>query len=152
MKKYLVQLTEEQRQALQQLTGSGVAPARKIMHAQILLKADSSEAGPAWSDEQIQQTFEVGLSTVERVRKRFVEKGLDEALNRRPQPERPEKRILNGKHEAYLVALSCSEKPEGYARWSVRLLAHKMVELEYVEQVGRETIRLALKKMNSNPG
>lgn len=152
MKKYLVQLTEEHRQALRQLIGSGTAPARKIMHAQILLKADSSASGPAWSDEEIQQTFEVGLSTVERVRKRFVEKGLEDALNRRPQPERPEKRILNGKHEAYLIALSCSEKPKDAARWSVRLLAHKMVELEYIEQVGRETIRRALKKMNSNPG
>jgi transposase len=152
MKKYLVQLNEEQRQALKQLIKSGVAPARKIMHAQILLKADSSATGPAWSDEQIQQTFEVGLSTVERVRKRFVEQGFDEALNRRPQPERPAKRILTGKHEAYLIALSCSEKPEGHARWSVRLLAHKMVEVGYVEQVGRETLRQALKKMNSNPG
>jgi len=96
MKKYIVQLTEEQRQALKQLIGSGVAPARKIMHAQILLKADSGQAGPAWSDEQIQQTFGVGLSTVERVRKRFVEHGLDQALNRRPQPQRPEKRQVNG--------------------------------------------------------
>lgn len=148
MKKYIVQLSEEQRQALKQLIASGVAPARKIMHAQILLKADSSQSGQAWSDEQIQQTFEVGLSTVERVRKRFVEHGLENALNRRPQPERPEKRILNGNHEAYLIALSCSQKPEGYAQWSVRLLAHKMVELGYVEQVGRETIRTALKKMN----
>lgn len=152
MKKYSVQLSEEQRQSLKHLIGSGTAPARKIMHAQILLKADSSETGPAWSDEQIQQTFEVGLSTVERVRKRFAEKGFDDALNRRPQPERPEKRILNGKHEAYLIALSCSEKPAGFDRWSVRLLAHKMVELEYVEHVGRETIRVALKKMNSNRG
>lgn len=148
MKKYIVQLSEEQRQALKQLIASGVAPARKIMHAQILLKADSSQSGQAWSDEQIQQTFEVGLSTVERVRKRFVEHGLENALNRRPQPARPEKRILNGNHEAYLIALSCSQKPEGYAQWSVRLLAHKMVELGYVEQVGRETIRTALKKMN----
>ena len=108
--------------------------------------------GPGWTDEQIQQTLEVGLSTIERVRKRFVEQGLDEALNRRPQPERPEKRILNGKQEAYLIALSCSQKPEGYAQWSVRLLAHKMVELGYVEHVGRETIRVALKKMLSNRG
>ena len=119
------------------------------MHAQILLKADSSETGPAWSDEQIQQSFEVGLSTVERVRKRFVEQGIEDALNRRPQAERPEKRILTGKHEAYLIALCCSEKPEGHAQWSVRLLAHKMVKLGYVEQVGRETVRVALKKMNS---
>src|SRR5215469_18587751 len=108
MKKYLVQLNEEQRQALKRLISSGVTPARKIMHAQILLKADSSETGPAWSDEQIQQSFEVGLYTVERVRKRFVEHGIEDALNRRPQPERPEKCILNGKHEAYLIARCCS--------------------------------------------
>jgi hypothetical protein len=100
MKKYIVQLSEEQRQALKHLLGSGVAPARKIMHAQILLKADCSETGPAWLDEQMQRTFDVGLSTVERVRKRFVEPLLDEALAQRPQPQRPEKRILNGKHEA----------------------------------------------------
>ena len=152
MKKYIVQLSEEQRQALKQLIGSGVAPARKIMHAQILLKADSNETGPAWPDEQIQRTFEVGLSTVERVRKRFVEQGFEEALTRRPQPQRPEKRILNGKHEAYLIALACGEKPEGHERWNVRLLAHKMVEAGYVEQVGRETIRVAFKKMNATPG
>ena len=152
MKKYIDQLSEEQRQALKQLIGSGVAPARKIMHAQILLKADSNETGPAWPDEQIQRTFEVGLATVERVRKRCVEYGFEEALTRRPQPQRPEKRILNGKHEAYLIALACGEKPEGHERWNVRLLAHKMVEAGYVEQVGRETIRVALKKMNSNPG
>lgn len=152
MKKYIVRLNEEQRQALKHLIGSGVAPARKIMHAQILLKADSSQRGPAWPDEQIQQTFEVGRSTIERVRKRFVEQGFDDALTRRPQPQRPEKRILNGKHEAYLIALACGEKPEGQERWSVRLLAHKMVEVGYVEQVGRETIRTTLKKMNSNPG
>jgi len=152
MKKSKVELTEEQRQALKQVLSKGVASARKIMHAQILLKADSSAGGPKWSDEQIQETFGVGISTVERVRKRFVEQGFEEALNRRPQPPRPEKRILNGKHEAYLIALACGEKPEGHERWSVRLLAHKMVEAGYVEQVGRETIRVAFKKMNSNPG
>ena len=138
MKKYIVQLSEEQRQALKQLIGSGVAPARKIMHAQILLKADSSETGPAWLDEQIQRTFEVGLSTVERVRRRFVEHGFEEALMRRPQPQRPERRILNGKHEAYLIALACGEKPEGHERWSVRLLAHKMVEAGYAHGIRNE--------------
>lgn len=107
------------------------------------LEADSSQTGPAWPDEQIQQTFEVGRSTIERVRKRFVEHGFDDALNRRPQPQRPEKRILNGRHEAYLIALACGEKPPGRERWSVRLLAHKMVEVGYVEQVGRETVRVA---------
>ena len=148
MKKYSVQLNEEQRQALKQVIGSGVAPARKILHAQILLKADSSQTGPGWSDEQIQQTFEVGCSTVERVRKRFAENGLEDAITRRPQPPRPDKRVLNGRHEAYLITLACSPKPEGYEHWSVRLLAHKMVELGYSEQVGRETIRVTLKKMN----
>jgi hypothetical protein len=152
MKKYLVQLSQEQRQALKQLIGSGVAPARKIMHAQILLKADSSEAGPKWNDQRIHEALGVGTATIERVRKRFVDKGLEDALTRRSQPERPQMRLLNGRHEAYLIALSCSEKPEGQARWSVRLLARRMVELGYVEQVGRETIRQALKKMNSNRG
>jgi transposase/predicted DNA-binding protein len=151
MKKYSVQLSDEQRQVLKQLISSGKAPARKLMHVQILLKADGSEAGPRWSDQQISETFGVGTATVERVRKRFVEQGLDEALNRRPQPPRPEKRIVNGKHEAYLIALACSPKPEGYDRWSVRLLAHKMVELEYIERVGRETIRITLKKNELKP-
>jgi len=152
MKKYRVELAEEQRQALKQLLSKGVVPARQIKHAHILLQADSSEGGPAWSDEQIQEVFGVGLSTILRVRRRFVENGLEDALKRRPQPPRPEKRILNGRHEAYLIALACGEKPEGYHRWSVRLLAHKMVEVGYVEQVGRETIRVTLKKMNSSPG
>ncbi len=152
MKKYRIELTEEQRHALKQVLSKGVAPARKLMHAQILLKSDSSEAGPNWSDAQIQQTFGVGISTIERVRKRFVEHGFEDAITRRPQPPRPEKRILNGRHEAYLIALSCGEKPQGHERWSVRLLAHKMVEAGYVEQVGRETIRTTLKKMNSSHG
>src|SRR5262249_24838362 len=142
MKKYNVNLTAEQRQQLQQVISAGKAPARKQAHARILLKADQSEQGAGWSDEQISEALEVSMSTIERVRKRFAQQGLDEALNRRPQPERPEKRVLNGKHEAYRIALSCGEKPQGHNRWSVRLLAHKMVELKYVEQVGRETIRM----------
>jgi transposase len=121
------------------------------MHT-FLLKADSSEEGPKWSDKQIHETFGVGRATIERVRKRFVEHGFEEALKRRPQPPRPEKGLLNGNHEAYLIALACGEKPEGHERWSVRLLAHKMVEAGYVEQVGRETIRVTLKKMHLNPG
>lgn len=152
MKKYIVQLNEEQRQALRHLIGRGEAPARKIMHAQILLKADSSETGPAWSDEQIQQTFEVGISTVERVRKRFVEQGFDKALNRRPQPERPEKRKIAGEEEAHLIALSCEPAPRGFQRWSVRLLADRFVIGETEEKVGRETIRRTLKKMNLSLG
>lgn len=152
MQKYQIELTQAQRQALEQLIKAGQARARKIMHAHILLKSDSSEQGPKWSDEEIQQAFDVGESTILRVRKRFVEHGLADAIERRPQPPRPEKRILNGRHEAYVIALACGEKPPGRERWSVRLLAHKMVEVGYVEQVGRETVRVALKKMNSNPG
>lgn len=145
-------MTEEQRQALKQILSKGGVPARQIKHAHILLKADSSEGGPTWSDEQIQEAFGVGLSTSLRVRRRLVENGLEDALMRRPQPPRPEKRILNGRHEAYLIALACGEKPEGHSRWSVRLLAHQMVEVGYVEQVGRETIRVTLKKRNANRG
>jgi transposase len=152
MKKYKVELTEEQRHVLKQVLSKGVVSARKIMHAQILLKADSSEGGPKWSDEQIHETFGVGIATIERVRKRFVEHGFEDALTRRPQPPRPEKRILNGRHEADLIALSCSEKPEAHERWSVRLLAHTMVEAGSVEHVGRETIRTPVQKRNSKPG
>lgn len=152
MKKYSVELTSAQRQELEQLIKAGQAKARKIMHAHILLKSDGGEDGPKWSDAQIQQAFEVGESTILHVRKRFVEHGLQDALGRRPQPPRPEKRILNGRQEAYLIAISCGEKPQGRERWSVRLLAHKMVEVGYLEQVGRETIRVTLKKMNSNRG
>jgi hypothetical protein len=152
MTKYKVELTKMQREELEQIVKAGQARARKIMHAHILLKSDRGEDGPAWSDVEIEQAFGVGESTLKRVRKRFVEQGLLDALERRPQPLRPEKRILNGREEAYLIALSCGEKPAGHQGWSVRLLAHKMVEVGYVEQVGRETIRVTLKKMSSNPG
>lgn len=151
MTKYSVQLTEEQRQELKHLIRSGVAPARQIMHAQILLKSDRSEAGPEWTDQQIQDTFGVGETQVKHVRQRFVENGLQDALCRRPQPPRPDKRVLNGRHEAYLIALTCSPKPEGYEHWSVRLLAHKMVELGYLARVGRETIRVTLTSNELKP-
>lgn len=152
MTKYPIELAREQREKLEKLIRRGKERARKIAHAQVLLKADRGPDGPGWSDEHIQEAFGVSLSTIRRIGQRFVESGLDDALNRRAQPPRPEKRILNGRHEAYLIALSCGQKPEGRERWSVRLLAHKMVEVGYVEQVGRETICVALKKMNSNPG
>lgn len=148
MKKYSIQLTAEQRHALEELTSKGQAPARKMAHAHILLKSD--EGG--WTDEQISQAFGVSEATIWRVRRRFVEGGLETALNRRPQPERPEKRKVMGEQEAHLVALVCSPPPAGYQRWSIRLVRKRVVELEIVEQVGRETIRQTLKKMNSNPG
>jgi len=152
MKKHIVKLTQEEREHLEHLIRSGTAPARKIMHAHILLKVDSSPSGPDWSDEQIQQTLGVGAATIWRVRRRFVEQGVEDALNRRPQPERPEKRKLTGEVEAHLIAIICGEKPAGEGRWSLRLLAHKLVVLQEVDEVSYETVRRILKKTNSSRG
>ena len=144
----MVNLTEQERQELQHLIAAGKASARKLMHARILLKADESTEGPAWPDQRKSLALEVGLSTIARVRQQFVEQGLEEALNRRPQPERPQKRKLDGELEAHLVALTCGPKPEGEGRWTLRLLAEKLVALGYVEQVSYETVRQVLKKTN----
>jgi transposase len=152
MGKKSIMLTQEQRQRLQQLVSTGRAPARKLQHAHILLKCDESEQGPKWSDQQIQEAFEVGLATIWRVRQRFLQQGLNDALNRRPQPERPEKRRLDGEQEAHLIALACGATAEGEGRWSLRLLASRMVQLGYVEQVSADSVRRTLKKMNSSLG
>jgi transposase len=152
MKKNQVSLSEDQRQALEQLISRGTAPARKWQHAHILLKSDTSEQGPKWSDQQIHEAFDVGLATIWRVRQRLLTEGLDDALNRRPQPERPEKRRLDGEQEAHLIALACGATVEGEGQWSLRLLASRMVQLGYVEQVSADTVRRTLKKMNSSRG
>lgn len=152
MSKYSVRLSREQRQMVEQLVQSGTAPARKIMHAHILLKADKGEQGAAWSDQRIRAAFGVGETVIRRVRQRFVENGVEDALNRRRQPARPEKQRLDGKQEAQLIALLCSEQPEGQERWTLRALADRLVELEIVEKVSHETVRSVLKKMNSNRG
>jgi hypothetical protein len=146
MKKHTVKLAQEQREILQQLVSTGQSSARKLTHARILLKADESEAGPRWSDEHIKQALEVGLTTIWRVKKRFHEGGLEKALNRQPQPERPEKRIVDGEVEAHLIALICTGKPEEQERWSLRLLAEKLVQLGEVEHISHETVRQTLKK------
>jgi len=122
------------------------------MHAHILLKVDSSPTGSDWSDEQIQRAFGVGASTIWRVRRRYLEQGVEDALNRRPQPERPQKRLLTGEVEAHLIAITCGEKLEGEGRSRLRLLAHKLVALEEVEEVSYETVRRILKKTNSSRG
>jgi len=145
MSKYIVKLDGEQRGGLEQLIRSGQASARKLMHARILLKADSGEHGPNWSDTRISEALEGSVPTIWRVRRRFVEQGIDDALNRRPQPERPSKRILDGEKEAHLIALTCGEKPEGEGRWSLRLLAERLVKVGEVEQVSYETVRQVLK-------
>ncbi len=148
MKKYKVTLTEQEREELGQLIGRGKGAARKLLHARILLKADSQIG---WNDEAISEALEVSVSTIERVRERFVEEGLVAALERKA-PKREYKRKLDGEQEGHLVALVCSQPPDDRARWTLKLLAQKMVALEYVDSVATETIRQTLKKMNLNPG
>ena len=150
-KKYPVILTDTDRNHLQGLIAVGTAPARLLMHARILLKADQSPAGPAWVDDAIAEAVEVSQPTVSRVRKQFVEQGLAAALQRRA-PRRQYQRKLDGTHEAHLIALACSEPPNGQARWSLRLLADKLVELELVEDVSYQTVRRVLKKTSSSRG
>ena len=150
-KKYRVTLAEDERTMLTTMLASGSAPARTLTHARILLKADQAAGGPAWTDEAIRDALDVGLSTIARVRERFVEQSIDDALHRRSSP-RPRQRLLDGAEEARLLALTCSAVPEGNERWTLRLLADKMVELEYVDRVSHETVRQVLKKTNSNRG
>ena len=150
MKKHSLVLTSEQRRDVEKLISSGEAKARKLTRARILLKADCGPHGPAWSNRQIAEALECGESTVCRTRHDFAEGGVELALNRRPQPERPQKRKLDGKQEAHLVALMCQQPPDGYESWTVRLVAQKLVELELVESVSHETVRQVLKKTNSS--
>lgn len=150
-KKYIIRLSSDERGELEALIKKGKAAAYKRLHAQIVLKADISEGGLGWPDTRIKEAFNVTVQTVERIRKRLVEHGLEAALNRAKR-SRVKSRRLDGEQEAYLVALTCSEAPEGQARWNLRLLADKMVELEYVEKVSYETIRQTLKKTKLNPG
>jgi Homeodomain-like domain len=152
MKKYKVTLTTEERKSLQELIAAGKAATKKLIHARILLKADASPAGPAWTDARIAEALEVNVRTVERLRERFVEQSLDAALGRKKQDRPSRERTLDGKAEARLIALACSEPPQGRVRWTLRLLADKLVELEIVDTVSTETIRRALKKTNSSRG
>ena len=146
MKKYRVTLTDEERQDLLALIAAGKAAAQRLAHARILLKADAADGRPAWPDGRIAEAVEVSVATVERVRQRFVEQGLEAALVRKPQ-DRPSRDLkLDGRAEARLVALACSPPPEGRAIWTMQLLADKLVELEVVDSISDETVRLALKK------
>jgi transposase len=139
-KTYLVSLTADERDQLTSLISAGKGAARRLAHARILLKADQG-----WSDEAIAEAVEVSRPTVERVRKRFVLEGLEAALDpRRPVTPRPRK--IDGHAEAHLIALACGPPPPGHARWTLRLLADKLVELEIVESLSHETVRHILKK------
>jgi transposase len=151
MKKYIVTLTEEERQRLQEMLSRGKTAACKLTHARILLKADAAAGGPNWRDDTIAEALDVGRATVERVRKQFVEEGLDAALERRP-PRRQYRRKLDGDGEAHLIALACQQPPEGRDRWTLRLLADRMVALEYVDEISYQTVRRTLKKTRSSPG
>ena len=152
MKKYKVTLTADERQQLRELIAAGKAAAQKLAHARILLKADAAPGGPAWTDERIAEAVAVGRATVERIRQRFVEQGLDAALVRKRQdrPSRPRK--LDGRAEARLIALACSAPPQGRNEWTMQLLADKLVELRVVDAVCDETVRQALKKTRSSRG
>ena len=152
MKKYIVTLTADEHRALSNLISAGKASALKLAHARILLKADAAEGGPAWPDDRIAEALEVGDATVERVRQRFVEQGLEAALVRKKQVRPSRQRALDGRAEAKLIALACSRPPDGRKAWTMRLLADKLVELEVVGSISDETVRLALKKTNSSPG
>ncbi len=144
-KKYTVMLSESERDGLKQLIAAGTAPARKLTHARILLKADQSPGGPGWVDERIADAMEVSQPTISRIRKQYVEEGLEAALNRRA-PRREYKRKLDGEQEARLIALACSAPPQGHARWSLRLLADKVVELEIAPEVSYQTVGRIPKK------
>ena len=144
MKKYIVRLTREEQERLKDLISKGKALAYIIRHAHILEKADVN--GPAWTDARIAEAFLVHINTVADIRRRFAEQGLEIALNRKKRACPPRQSSFDGGSEARLIALSCSEPPEGYNRWTLRLLADKAVELEIVDAVSHETVRKTLKK------
>jgi len=151
MKVYRVKLTTEERAHLLELLSKGKAAARTLTHARMLLKADEGEAGPCLADDEIALDLEVNRSTVERVRTRCVEEGFEAAL--RPRPSRQlHPRKLDGIQEAQLVTLACSPAPNGRGRWTLRLLADKLVELEIVDDISYEAVRQTLKKTNSSRG
>lgn len=146
-KKYVVRLSEDERESLERLVKTGKGAAYKRQHAQILLLADVGDGGPGWKDEPISQACQVSTRTVERVRQRLVERGLEAALKRAPQ-SRHRGRRLDGEGEAQLMALRCSDPPEGRNRWTLQLLADRLVELKQVETISAECVRQVLKKTN----
>ena len=150
-KRYRVTLTESERSDLQKMVSVGKAAAQKLVRARILLLADQAEGGSAKSDPEIAESLGCGRASVERVRKRFVEEGLETALNPKPS-QRVYERKMDGKAEAHLMALACGAPPEGRARWTLRLLSDQMVVLEHVEAISFETVRRVLKKTNLSLG
>ena len=150
-KKYIVTLTDKEQAALEELVNKGKNPAYKVNHARILLLADTNRSGGGWKDRDINQALKISVATIERVRQRLVEQGLEAALNRKEQQNR-KKRCLDGESEAHLIALTCSSPPEGQGRWTMKMLAERMVQLGHVESISDETVRQTLKKTNSSLG
>lgn len=150
VKKYVVKLSAEERAQLDTLIRGGKHPARKLTRARILLKADVGEAGEGWSDSQIAAALGTGLTTVARIRQQLVEEGFESVLTPKRSPASARQRIFDGAGEAQLTALACSEPPKGRARWTLRLLEDKVVELNIVARVSDNTIGRTLKKTNSS--
>jgi len=150
MKKYIVELTSEERKQLQQLVKKGKVPGYKIRHAQMLLKADQGNKGPGWPDAQVAEVFAAHVTTVERLRKRFIEQGLETALERNKRNNYARK--LDGDAEAHLIAIACSAPPAGRSEWSLRLLADRLVELSVVDSISYMTVSRTLKKTNLSRG
>jgi len=145
-KKYIVRLEPQEREDLRKLVSKGKGAARKLTHARILLQADVSESGPGWTDGQIAEAMGVTTRTVEHVRQRCVEQGLEAALERKKREHGPTPRILDGAKEAKLVAVCCSKPPQGRRRWTLNLLADRLVELRIVEAISSDTVRRTLEK------
>lgn len=152
VKKYKVTLSAEERTQLEAMLQKGKHSTRALNHARILLKADSVNEGGGWTDRQIQEALDVSIATIERVRQRFVEAGLESALKPRQGQLTRLRHRLDGEQEAQLVTLACSSPPEGRARWTLRLLASRLVELEIVDEISYETVRQTLKKTPSSRG
>jgi len=153
MKKYKVNLSKEEKEEIGKLIASGKYKDRKLKRALILQAADlNRKEGSPMNDEQICDAYQVSIRTVERTRKRLIEDGFDIALHGKPKPVESYVRIMDGELEAHLVAVACSEAPQGYDRWTVRLLADELVKRRYVGSISRETVRTALKKTKLNPG
>ena len=148
---YKVTLTKTEREELKAIVSKGKHSSLQFRNACILLNCDEGKFGNKLANEQIAQVLQVNSKTVERLKQRFVEEGFDVCIERKPYPAK-QKLKTDGDFEAHLIAISCSKSPKGYARWSLRMLADKMVELQYAESISHETVRQVLKKTNSSRG
>ena len=150
VKKYVVKLSAAERERLDTLIQKGKHPARQLTRARVLLKADAGEAGEAWSDSRIAAALDIAVSNIARIRQQLVEQGVDSVLTPKRSPASARPRIFDGAAEAKLTALACSEPPKGRARWTLRLLEDKVMELNIVDRVSDNTIGRTLKKTCSN--